>query len=134
MAPTAARSPLWTHIACFVDESDASATALREAARLRAAEACRLSVVHVAVGPPHDVPPPPPAWLEGAATEAGGHAVLLVNLGQAAAAAGAWAEGARTDLIVASAHRGVRERIMLGSFAGYLARHAPCPVLLVRPR
>ena len=59
--------------------------------------------------------------------------MLLVNLGQAAAAATSWAEDARADLIVASAHRGVRERLMLGSFAGHLARHAPCPVLLVRP-
>jgi nucleotide-binding universal stress UspA family protein len=123
---------LWQHIACCVDESDASAGALREAARLVARAGARLSVVHVAVGPPHDAPPAPPAWLTGAAADAGGHPVLLVNLGLAASAICEWAADARADLIVASAHRGVRERILLGSFAGHLARHAPCSVLLVR--
>ena len=37
------------------------------------------------------------------------------------------------DLIVGSAHRGVVARTMLGGFAGYVAYHAPCPVLLVHP-
>ena len=90
-------------------------------------------MVHVAAGPPHDAAPPPPAWLAAAAAEAGGHPVLLVNLGMAASAVTEWAAEARVDLLVASAHRGVRERILLGSFAGHLARHAPCSVLLVRP-
>jgi nucleotide-binding universal stress UspA family protein len=132
MAAGDATTPLWRHIACFVDESEKSAEALREAARLRAGSSARLSVVHVTVGPPHDVAPPPPAWLSGAAAEAGGQPVLLVNLGHQASAACEWAAQARVDLIVASAHRGMRDRIMLGSFAGHLARHAPCPVLLVR--
>ncbi|HEX2504520.1 MAG TPA: universal stress protein [Miltoncostaeaceae bacterium] len=132
MAPSPERAPLWGHIACCLDESDASAEALREAARLRAHAGARLSVVHVAAGPPHDAAPPAPAWLTAAAVEAGGQAVLLVNLGLAASAVCEWAADARADLIVASAHRGVRERILLGSFAGHLARHAPCSVLLVR--
>jgi nucleotide-binding universal stress UspA family protein len=125
---------LWSHIACAIDNSEASAAALREATHLRALTGARLSVVHVAVGPPHDAAPPPPAWLASASAEAGGHPVLLVNLGMAASAVCEWAAEARADLIVASSHRGVRERIRLGSFAGYLARHAPCSVLLVRPR
>jgi nucleotide-binding universal stress UspA family protein len=127
-----ATTPLWTHVACCVDESEASRAALGEAARLSAA-AGRLSVVHVAAGPPRDAARPAPAWLTDAAARAGGHPVHLVNLGMAASAICEWAAGARVDLIVAAAHRGVRERILLGSFATHLARHAPCPVLLVRP-
>jgi nucleotide-binding universal stress UspA family protein len=89
--------------------------------------------VHVAYGPPHDATPARPAWLDAAASEAGGHPVVLVNLGVPAAAVSEWAAGARVDLIVcASANDGLRERI-LGSFAGYLARRAPCSVLLTRP-
>ena len=37
------------------------------------------------------------------------------------------------DLAVASAHRGRATRALLGGFASYVAYHAPCPVLLVRP-
>lgn len=44
-----------------------------------------------------------------------------------------WAEREDVDLIVASSSRGVVARVLLGSFAGYLARHAPCSVLLTRP-
>ena len=40
-----------------------------------------------------------------------GEPVVLVNLGVPAAAVSEWAAGARTDLIVASAHRGTLERI-----------------------
>jgi nucleotide-binding universal stress UspA family protein len=122
----------WGHIACAIDNSEASAAALREAARLRVLGPGRLSVVHVSAGPPHDAATAPPAWLDSAAAEAGGHPVLLVNLGVAASAVCEWAAEARVDLLVASAHRGVRDRILLGSFAGHLARHAPCSVLLVR--
>jgi nucleotide-binding universal stress UspA family protein len=124
---------LWAHVACLVDDSEASAAALREARRLRAQGPGRLSIVHVVFGPPHDVAPGAPGWLTAAAAEGPGDPVVLANLGVPGAAACEWAAGARVDLIVASAHRGVRERIMLGSFAGHLVRHAPCPVLLVRP-
>ncbi len=124
---------LWAHIACCVDESEASAAALREARRLRDQGPGRLTLVHVAFGPPRDATRPCPDWLEAAASAGAGDPVVLVNLGVPAAAVCEWAAGARTDLIVASARRGIRERILLGSFAGHLARHAPCPVLLVRP-
>jgi nucleotide-binding universal stress UspA family protein len=129
-APT---TSLWGHIACCLDESEAAAGALREARRLRAQGQGRLTLLHVAHGPPHDATPPCPAWLEAAASESGGHPVVLLNLGAPAAAVTEWAAAARVDLIVASASRGMRERILLGSFAGYLARHAPCSVLLTRP-
>jgi nucleotide-binding universal stress UspA family protein len=127
-------SALWPHIACFVDESEASRAALGHAFRLRAEAPGRLSVVHVAFGPPHDTPPAPPAWLRDAAAGAGGEPVLVVNLGSPAAAACEWADTRHVDLIVASAHRDLRQRFLLGSFAGHLAHHAPCSALLVRPR
>ncbi len=133
-APGRGDAGAWGHIACAIDESEASAAALAEAVRLRELGGGRLSVVHVAVGPPHDAAVPPPAWLAAAAAGAGGHPVALVNLGTAASAICDWAADARADLIVAASHRGTRERILLGSFAGHLARHAPCSVLLVRPR
>ena len=34
---------------------------------------------------------------------------------------------------MASASRGMFDRVLLGSFAGFLARHSPCSVLLTRP-
>jgi nucleotide-binding universal stress UspA family protein len=125
--------PLWAHIACCLDESPASRAALREAARLRGTGSGRLSLVNVAHGPPHDATLSAPDWLTAAAEESSGEPVVLRNLGVPAAAICDWADGARVDLIVATAHRGVRQRILLGSFAGHLARHAPCSVLLVRP-
>jgi nucleotide-binding universal stress UspA family protein len=53
--------------------------------------------------------------------------------GHAGSAACAWANQAGVDLLVAGAHRGWLARLALRSFAGYVAYHAPCPVLLVRP-
>ena len=91
MAPSTERAPLWPHIACCVDESEASPAALREAARLRAgarggSASCTSPSARRTTGPP------PPAWLTDAAAEAGGDPVLLVNLGTAASAACEWAE------------------------------------------
>jgi nucleotide-binding universal stress UspA family protein len=43
-----------------------------------------------------------------------------------------WCQENAADLLVAAAHRGVVTRILLGSFAGFVAYHAPCSVLLVR--
>jgi nucleotide-binding universal stress UspA family protein len=45
-----------------------------------------------------------------------------------------WALEADVDLIVAACHRGLTARITLGSFAHHLIHHAPCPVLIVRPK
>jgi nucleotide-binding universal stress UspA family protein len=44
-----------------------------------------------------------------------------------------WAAEADVDLVVAAAHRGLVQRMLLGSFAAYLAHHSPCTILLVRP-
>lgn len=50
-----------------------------------------------------------------------------------ASAVCAWAREHQPDLLVAGAHRGHLKRVALGSFASYLAYHAPSAVLLVRP-
>jgi nucleotide-binding universal stress UspA family protein len=44
------------------------------------------------------------------------------------------AEELHVDVIVVGSHgRGAIERILLGSVSEQIVRHAPCPVLVVRP-
>ena len=131
------------HIACCVDDSDASRGALELARQLRA-PAGRLSVVHVAPRPllfvegpdgeevpdPHDVWSRSGRWLRRVA-RADEEAVLLA--GDPTTAVVDWACDAGVDLLVAAAHRSRVERALLGSFAAHLAYHAPCAVLLARP-
>src|SRR5262249_60467679 len=63
-------------------------------------------------------------WLRGRVADLpGAEAVLL--WGFAGEKVAEWAAEARPDLLVAAAHHG-RARRVLGSFTGYLARHAPC--------
>ncbi|WP_217912902.1 universal stress protein [Miltoncostaea marina] len=142
------RPPL-QHVACFIDDSEAAARALAQAAAVHELAGGRLSVVHVmadpgffvsmaaAVGgaPPHDVETQREAarlWLaEEARTIPGAEPVLLE--GQPEVAACAWAREHDCDLMVAATHRTGLERALLGSFATYVAHHSPCPVLLVPP-
>lgn len=44
----------------------------------------------------------------------------------------AWAEEESIDLLVAAAHRGAVERVLVGGFANHLAHHAPCDLLVAR--
>jgi universal stress protein A len=136
------------HIACFIDDSEAASRALSHAAALRDATGARLSVVHIlappaflvslAAGlggaPVHDTEVEREAaelWLAEEARSVGAEAVLLD--GQPANTATEWAREAGVDVMVAARHRGGVERALLGSFAGHLAHHAPCPVFLVPP-
>jgi nucleotide-binding universal stress UspA family protein len=118
--------------------------ALAEGRRLRGLGPGRLSLVHVAPralieepvpgggpGGPRDIATDQRDWLAAtAAAVPGAQAVPLT--GVAADAAVAWAREAGPDLVVAAAHRDALERALLGSFAGHLAREAPCPALLTR--
>jgi len=135
----------FSHIACCIDHSDASMQALDQAIRLQATGDGRLSLLHVAPWPMvfagHGAAwVPDPAvimagakeWLDGVAAAHPGTEGVLLD-GYPPAAACDWAADAGVDLLVASSSRGLFDRVLLGSFAGYLARHAPCAVLLTRP-
>lgn len=134
----------YAHIACCVDDSEGSARALAEARRLHALGDGRLSLVHVATagmmfaGTPEapltdvvDAVNSSRLWLADlAAGVPGAEAVLLE--GDPPGAVVQWARDEGADLLVAASSRGFLERLLLGSFATHLARHAPCSVLLVR--
>jgi nucleotide-binding universal stress UspA family protein len=137
------------HVACFIDESDAAGRALAHAQALRELAGGRLSVVHV-VAPPAflismagavgGAPVPDVAlemeaarlWLTDRAEQIDGAEPVLLE-GHPASVACDWAREAGCSVMVAASHRGVVERVFVGSFAGYLAHHAPCAVLLVPP-
>ena len=136
------------HIACCLEhESNASKQSLDEARRLRALGPGRLTLVHV-VAPPVVYPALPGSgvqtwhpdptefresameWLLRVAVD--GEETVVLD-GPAAAAVCSWVATTDVDLLVAASHRGLLDRALLGSFAGYLGRHSPCAVLLVRP-
>jgi nucleotide-binding universal stress UspA family protein len=139
----------YEHIACFIDDSDAARGGLTHAVALRALTGGRLSVVHVVASPGYLISLAasvgggtlPDAALERSAAEMwlteqvrgleGAEAVLLE--GPPAGTACEWAAGSGCDLLVVATHRGLVERSLLGSFAGHVAHHAPCPVLLIPP-
>lgn len=135
----------YSHIACCVDGSDASRVALGEARRLRALGPGRLSILHVVVSPysyvalgegltwlppEEDFRADAQRWL--AEWAQAGEATVVLE-GHPGTACCDWAAGEGADLLVAASHRGLVERALMGSFAVFVARHAPCPVLLVRP-
>lgn len=137
---------LFPHIAVCVDNSEASSGALAEAWRLkRSLGAARFSLVHVIPSPmvvaghgaiwvqdPGEIAAGARRWLdEIGAAHPGAEVVLLDGYPQAEVCD--WALEAEVDLLVAASSRGMFDRVLLGSFAGYLARHAPCSVLLTRP-
>ena len=137
------------HIACFIDESDAATRALEHAKALHGLSSGKLSVVHVVPPPsflislagavggsaPFDDRPELEAalaWLTNRAGEIEGAGPVLLE-GHPASVACDWARETGCSVMVAASHRGLVERVFLGSFAGYLAHHAPCPVMLVPP-
>jgi nucleotide-binding universal stress UspA family protein len=141
---------LYPHIACCIDGRPGSWPALAEARRLHRAGSGRLSIVHVAeldlaplalAGPAISTPPiedPVPragallrAIVENDQRE---YPVVLEGDGPARVVC-RWAAGAAgPDLLVVGSYRTTLARTLHGSFAGYLAYHAPCPVLVVRSR
>jgi nucleotide-binding universal stress UspA family protein len=134
----------YAHVVVCVDPSPSAQAALREARRLRRLGAGRLTLVHVMEDPalsPAAWATPDPAelreklasWLDDLARPEEGETTTLLDGEHPAGCVTAWAAEQGVDLIVASAHRGKVERALLGSFATFLAYHAPCPVLLVRP-
>jgi nucleotide-binding universal stress UspA family protein len=138
----------YEHIACCIDDSEAAARSLAHGAALRELTGGRLTVVHVHAPPPvlvsmaatlggapvHDDATEHEAarmWLAEQVRTVDAEGVLLE--GDPAPTACAWAKDAGCDLLVAASHRGLVERVLLGSFASYVAHHAPCAVLLIPP-
>jgi nucleotide-binding universal stress UspA family protein len=134
---------VFRHVACCVDRSAASERALAESVRLWRLGSGRLSVVHVATppvvggysrwGPQYQsFYGEAEEWLRTRVADVpSAEAVLL--WGFAGEKVAEWAAEAGADLLVAAAHHGRARRAMLGSFTTYLAKHAPCSVLVVRP-
>jgi universal stress protein F len=141
-----AESTAYRHIVVCIDRSDASMASLSEARALRAVVGPgRLSIVHVAPWPllytgeagawapdPEDIASAAREWLDQAAAAVPEAESVMLD-GYPPAAVCEWAQENDVDLIVAASHRGLVERVLLGSFAGYLVRNAPCSVLLTRP-
>ncbi len=136
----------YRHIVCCVDGRAGNAPVIAEAARLRAYGEGRLTFVHayeatpVPEAFPAEVPFPDrlsglhertEAWLGALARDHGGEPEVIE--GYPPDAVVRWAVKNGVDLIVAGSHRGLVQRMFLGGFATYLAAHAPCSVLLVRP-
>lgn len=128
----------YQNVVCCIEDSEPSMKALDHARRIVDGT---LTLLHVL--PPEPLPlspvmgyvPPAPElrpsveqWIDGLAREGEKWVVLE---GHAASAAVEWAEANAADLIVAARHRGFIDRLLLGSFAGYAAQHAPCDLLLV---
>lgn len=135
----------YDHIAVCIDDSDPSKLALAEGRRLFGLGASRLRVVHVVQSPlvfsggwggwvpdPDQLNEGARMWLQEQVKGVDGADPVLLE-GYPPATVADWARVERVDLLIAAAHRGVVQRALLGSFAAYLAHHAPCPVLLVRP-
>ena len=133
-------------IACCISDDPAAEAVLAEAASLRAASPGVLHLVTVVASARASLAGPfsyyadPPAEREGRAREWLDARVAAIPGATAVALEGYppravchWAAENDVDLIVAAAHRGFVERALLGGFAAYIAYHAPCPVLLVRP-
>jgi universal stress protein A len=138
-------------VACCLDESAAAEEALGLAAGLAEQAGARLLVLHV-VDPPGKFSGGRTAlssdpetlaaqlredgqhWLEERTTGVPGAEPVVLQDGDPAEAVCRWAAEADCDLLVAAANRTGLARKLLGSFTGYLAAHAPCPVLITRPR
>ena len=134
----------YRHIACCLDDSPAAERALEECLRLRDLAPARLTLVHAVAPPPAVaafgfwsvdmgmIEDDEREWLRARATEVPDADAILLH-GHPPLAVCEWAAREGVDLLVAASHRGVLGRVMFGSFASYLAHHAPCTVLLTRP-
>jgi nucleotide-binding universal stress UspA family protein len=141
-----AMSAPYENIACFIDDSESAQRGLAEARRLHGLGSGRLSVVHVVSPPPWPVVmgsalgglmDDPEAligagreWLTSVVADIDG-AEPVVLFGHPAEEAVRFLTDVGCDLAVAAGHRGTVARAVMGSFASYLAHHAPCAVLLV---
>lgn len=134
-----------THIACCVDGSEAAKRALAHAVGLRdQLGAAHLDIIHVVppavyfgvyYPPEPTAPPETPDWLIALGEQTPHSNVIMIDSFSnfPPAAVTRWADEAHVDLLVAASHQGAFRRMTVGSFAGYLAYHATCPVMLIPP-
>ncbi|MFN8121217.1 MAG: universal stress protein [Thermoleophilia bacterium] len=144
--------PGYRHVACCVEGSSASDAVIDAGTRLVDGREGTLTLLHVVPPPMAVLALPAPdmtavyaeaeAWLaqraeavRSALAAGGSDAAVQTALleGHPGIAVCEWAGHHDADLIVAASHRGLFDRALLGSFAGYVAYHAPCAVHLVRP-
>lgn len=134
------------HVACCIDASRSGGAALEEARGLSDAVGGRLSLVHAGpytltfeevdgrrVPVREDLNAGARDWLRRRAGEIPGAEPVFLQ-GERGPAACAWAEEAGADLIVVGAGSGRLPGLVPGGFVHHLLEHAPCPVLVVRPR
>lgn len=143
----------WTKICCPVDFSETSREALAQAVDIAAHGSARLVILHAyeraALGAAGEVLVTDPdledrlvhelnEQIERYRLEAEravpGRVVAEATCGEAATEIVRFAERAGCDLIVMGTHgrSGIR-RLVIGSVAESVVRHAPCSVLVVRP-
>jgi nucleotide-binding universal stress UspA family protein len=156
MPPTAGRdkSPLQAirQVLCATDLGPASDEAIRQAAAIAGATGASLEILHVvampAPAPVAEVPPIMPSMDElvrsgqaelerrvsAAGVEAGVPRRAVVATQAIHAEITARAGALSADLLVLASHQGsALGRVLLGSVADQVVRHAECPVLITRP-
>jgi nucleotide-binding universal stress UspA family protein len=142
---------IWNRICCAVDFSEPSWIAMEHAAELASRLGADLTLVHVR-------PPPPPAatdvlvssrgtsdvdarqaeetlevWRSDAEARASRPVRAKVLLGDPALEIARFASDSGADLVVLGTHgRSGLSRLLLGSVAERVLRHAPVPVLVIR--
>ncbi len=137
----------WKKIGCAVDGSPASLEALRTAADLARRSNAELVLVHVESQTEEAMLAPPPAqrrttrahpmlteWADLARELRGGPVRLELGWGPAAKEIVAFAQREGCDLLVVGTGAKHSASFALGSTAAKVVPHAPCSVLLVRPR
>lgn len=143
--------PTWTRILCAVDFSESARHALEDAADLARRYGAELTLLHVwepprAVATLAVVAWPVPTGAEAAETaaelgrwrdEAERRSGTPVHATFAHGAPGPSivraADEGRFDVVVVGSRRHGVARVLLGSVAEHVVRHAPCPVLVARP-
>jgi nucleotide-binding universal stress UspA family protein len=139
-------------ILCGVDFSPASECALELAADLARRHRCQLTVAHVQEPPTAvaaDMLVSPPELFDEAVRQSERElercrvraqelsdrpARSAMLMGPPADALVAWAREHPCDVVVVATHgRGGLKRLVLGSVAEKVARHAPCSVVVARP-
>lgn len=133
------------HIACCLDDSEASQRALAEAVRLRDLGTGRLTLLHVVEFPvpyasglagwapnPADLIEVARTWMATATADVENAETVLLE-GHPGGEVCDWAAKNAVDLLLCAGHRNLMARITLGSFAHYLVSHSPCAVMVLRP-